>query len=69
MSPGKTWDIPGQRRAVVDVVWNAGFRRMVSQLSTKDQERFKREHLDEVEPSEPGKVSGWTWCAFHLWQN
>lgn len=32
-----------------DVVWNAGFRRMVSQLSTKDQERFKREHLDEVE--------------------
>lgn len=32
-----------------DVVWNAGFRRMVSQISTKDQERFKREHLDEVE--------------------
>ena len=32
-----------------DVVWNGGFRRMVSQLSTKDQERFKREHLDEVE--------------------
>ncbi|HMB44646.1 MAG TPA: methyltransferase domain-containing protein [Candidatus Methanoperedens sp.] len=32
-----------------DVVWNAGFRRMVSQLSTKDQEQFKSEHLDEVE--------------------
>ena len=32
-----------------DVVWNGGFRRMVSQLSPGDQERFKREHLDEVE--------------------
>jgi ubiquinone/menaquinone biosynthesis C-methylase UbiE len=32
-----------------DVVWNAGFRRMVSQLSAQDQERFKREHLQEVE--------------------
>ena len=32
-----------------DIVWNGGFRRMVSQLSTHDQERFKREHLDEVE--------------------
>lgn len=32
-----------------DVVWNGGFRMMVSQLSAKDQERFKREHLDEVE--------------------
>lgn len=32
-----------------DVVWKAGFRRMVSQLPTKDQEQFKREHLDEVE--------------------
>jgi ubiquinone/menaquinone biosynthesis C-methylase UbiE len=32
-----------------DVVWNAGYRRMVSGLSTKDQERFKCEHLDEVE--------------------
>ena len=37
-----------------DVVWNAGFRRMVSQLSTKDQERFKREHLDEVETLRTG---------------
>ncbi len=32
-----------------DIVWNGGFRMMVSQLSTHDQERFKREHLDEVE--------------------
>lgn len=32
-----------------DVVWNAGFRRMVSQLPAKDQEQFKREHLNEVE--------------------
>ena len=32
-----------------DVVWNAGFRRMVGQLSPSDQEQFKREHLQEVE--------------------
>lgn len=32
-----------------DVVWNAGFRRMVSQLSTQDQARFKQEHLCEIE--------------------
>lgn len=32
-----------------DVVWNAGFRRMVSQLPAKDQEQFKRKHLNEVE--------------------
>lgn len=32
-----------------DVVWNAGFRRMISQLKPDDQERFKREHLQEVE--------------------
>ncbi|HSQ77305.1 MAG TPA: methyltransferase domain-containing protein, partial [Nitrospirota bacterium] len=32
-----------------DVVWNAGFRRMVSQLSPSDQEQFKREHLQEVD--------------------
>lgn len=31
------------------VVWNGGFRRMVSQLSAKDRELFKREHLEEVE--------------------
>lgn len=32
-----------------DVVWNAGFRRLVDQLSADDQARFKREHLREVE--------------------
>lgn len=32
-----------------DVVWNAGFRRLVSQLSTADLERFRQEHLAEVE--------------------
>ena len=31
-----------------EVIWNAGFRRMVSQLSPADQERFRREHLEEV---------------------
>lgn len=32
-----------------DVIWNAGFRRMVCQLSASDQERFKAEHLREVD--------------------
>ncbi len=31
-----------------DIIWNAGFRRMVGRLSPVDQERFKQEHLDEV---------------------
>jgi 2-polyprenyl-3-methyl-5-hydroxy-6-metoxy-1,4-benzoquinol methylase len=31
-----------------DIVWNAGYRRMLNQLSPEDQERFKREHLAEV---------------------
>jgi ubiquinone/menaquinone biosynthesis C-methylase UbiE len=31
-----------------DVIWNAGFRRMVCQLSPSDQEHFRREHLREV---------------------
>ena len=31
------------------VVWNAGFRRLVRQLSEENQERFKRDHLEEVE--------------------
>ena len=31
-----------------EVVWNAGFRRLISPLSPEDQERFKREHLREV---------------------
>jgi ubiquinone/menaquinone biosynthesis C-methylase UbiE len=32
-----------------DVVWNAGFRNQVSQLSLQKLERFKEEHLREVE--------------------
>lgn len=32
-----------------DIVWNAGFRRMVSRLSPEDQARFKQEHLKEIE--------------------
>ena len=32
-----------------DVIWNAGFRRMVSQLKPDVQEQFKRDHLKEVE--------------------
>jgi ubiquinone/menaquinone biosynthesis C-methylase UbiE len=32
-----------------DIVWNAGFRRMVFRLSPDDQARFKQEHLQEVE--------------------
>ncbi|MDP2211710.1 MAG: methyltransferase domain-containing protein [Candidatus Aquicultor sp.] len=31
-----------------DVIWNAGFRRLVDQLAPGDLERFKREHLREV---------------------
>jgi ubiquinone/menaquinone biosynthesis C-methylase UbiE len=31
-----------------DVIWNAGFRRLVAQLPQQDQERFRREHLEEV---------------------
>lgn len=30
------------------VVWNAGFRRLISPLPAEDRERFKREHLQEV---------------------
>lgn len=32
-----------------DVIWNAGFRRLVSLLPEGDRERFKREHLREIE--------------------
>jgi ubiquinone/menaquinone biosynthesis C-methylase UbiE len=32
-----------------DVVWNAGFRSQVSRLSMEDLERFKDEHMGEVE--------------------
>ena len=31
-----------------DVIWNAGFRRMVSQLAPADLERFRQEHLRDV---------------------
>ena len=31
-----------------DVVWNAGFRRLISPLGPEDRERFKRDHLQEV---------------------
>lgn len=31
-----------------DVIWNAGFRRMICQLSPSDQEHFRKEHLREV---------------------
>jgi ubiquinone/menaquinone biosynthesis C-methylase UbiE len=31
-----------------DVVWNAGYRRMVNQLQPSDAERFKQEHLQEI---------------------
>lgn len=32
-----------------DIVWNAGYRRHVAQLSANKQEQFRREHLEEVE--------------------
>ncbi len=32
-----------------EVVWNAGFRRMVARLAPADRARFKAEHLAEVE--------------------
>lgn len=31
-----------------DVIWNAGFRSLVSQLSPSDLERFRQEHMQEV---------------------
>lgn len=32
-----------------DVIWNAGYRGMVGQLPAAELERFKREHLGEIE--------------------
>ncbi len=32
-----------------DVIWNGGFRRLVSQLPEDARERFKSEHLNEIE--------------------
>lgn len=31
-----------------DIVWNAGMRRLIAQLSPEDLKRFKQEHLQEV---------------------
>ena len=31
-----------------DVIWNAGYRRLVGQLTPSEQERFRREHIEEV---------------------
>jgi ubiquinone/menaquinone biosynthesis C-methylase UbiE len=31
-----------------DIVWNAGWRRMVAQVPAEQQERFQQEHLEEV---------------------
>lgn len=31
-----------------DIVWNAGFRRYITQLSALDQEQFKHDHLREI---------------------
>ena len=31
-----------------DIVWNAGYRRLVAQLPADKQEQFRREHLEEV---------------------
>ncbi len=38
-----------------EIVWNAGFRRMVAQLSPADQAIFKREHLEEVDALKTGE--------------
>ncbi len=32
-----------------DIIWNAGFRNQVSQLSPEDLERFREEHMGEIE--------------------
>ena len=32
-----------------DIVWNAGFRKAIAQLSPVDRESFKQEHLREVD--------------------
>jgi ubiquinone/menaquinone biosynthesis C-methylase UbiE len=31
-----------------EIIWNAGFRRMVVQIQPSEQERFRQEHLQEV---------------------
>jgi ubiquinone/menaquinone biosynthesis C-methylase UbiE len=37
------------------IVWNAGLRRMVTQLSPDNLERFRREHLQEVDAQRTAK--------------
>jgi ubiquinone/menaquinone biosynthesis C-methylase UbiE len=32
-----------------EIVWNAGFRRLISRIPTPEQARFKAEHLTEIE--------------------
>ncbi len=32
-----------------EIVWNAGFRRLLSPLSPQEQDRFRKEHMAEVE--------------------
>lgn len=32
-----------------DIIWNAGYRRLVNQLSPDELEKFKEEHLKEIE--------------------
>lgn len=32
-----------------NIVWNAGFRGLVNQLDTPRLDRFKREHLQEIQ--------------------
>jgi len=31
-----------------EIIWNAGFRGLVSQLAPADRDRFRREHLEEI---------------------
>jgi ubiquinone/menaquinone biosynthesis C-methylase UbiE len=31
-----------------EIIWNAGFRRLVGQLTPSDQERFRKEHVEEI---------------------
>lgn len=32
-----------------DIIWNAGLRRLVGQMKAEDRERFRTEHMEEVE--------------------
>jgi ubiquinone/menaquinone biosynthesis C-methylase UbiE len=49
-----------------DVVWNAGFRGLVCQLSPPDQEHFRREHLREVASlASPEGIWAGCGCALH----